>query len=139
MIIGAANVWCSYRYRCRCRWRSWRWCFHECCGQRVVERQRTPQASRRPRRGVTGIWQLADIHEKQMMQPIREKDRRVCLVSSDYAQTSAKIKQNYADARRRLAEQGYGIVSVGSPLELPERRVRSLQRLLILVEHLLRV
>lgn len=57
-------------------------------------------------------------HEKQMTQPIRQKltDEAMSGEPLDYAQTSAKIKQNYADARRRLAEQGYGTGTVGSPL-----------------------
>lgn len=57
-------------------------------------------------------------YEKQMTQPIRQKltDEAMSGEPLDYAQTSAKIKQNYADARRRLAEQGYGTGTVGSPL-----------------------
>ena len=57
-------------------------------------------------------------YEKQMTQPIREKLTNEYMSGEplDYAQTSAKVKQNYADARRRLAEQGYGTGTVGSPL-----------------------
>ena len=57
-------------------------------------------------------------YEKQMTQPIRQKLTNEYMSGEplDYAQTSAKIKQNYADARRRLAEQGYGTGTVGSPL-----------------------
>ena len=57
-------------------------------------------------------------YEKQMTQPLRQKltDEAMSSEPLDYAQTSAKIKQNYADARRKLAEQGYGAGTVGSSL-----------------------
>jgi hypothetical protein len=55
-------------------------------------------------------------HEKQMTQPLRQKltDEAMSSEPLDYAGTSAKIKQGYAEAKRRLAESGYGAGTAGT-------------------------
>ena len=57
-------------------------------------------------------------YEKQMTQPLRQKltDEAMSSEPLDYAGTSAKIKQGYGEARRRLAEQGYGTGTAGTGL-----------------------
>lgn len=57
-------------------------------------------------------------YEKQMTQPLRQKltDEAMSSEPLDYAGTSAKIKQGYAEARRRLDEQGYGAGTAGTGL-----------------------
>lgn len=55
-------------------------------------------------------------YEKQMTQPLRQKltDEAMSSEPLDYAGTSAKIKQGYAEAKRRLAESGYGAGTAGT-------------------------
>ena len=55
-------------------------------------------------------------YEKQMTQPLRQKltDEAMSSQPLDYAGTSAKIKQGYAEAKRRLAESGYGAGTAGT-------------------------